>query len=141
MRRSTVFLIGAVVAHAAGWLAPVVNDYVGWQAFRVAFSPVWPFEHFAVPTWRLVVLSVASAATNLVFVVAAVWLAVGAVGRSVPPRGLFFALLLATLVNLHWPISMGEHRAALKVGYYVWLASFPLLALGAHFCREQSRTV
>ena len=67
MRRSAgLLLIGALIAHAVGWLAPVANGFVGWQAFRVALSPVWPFEHFTVPTWGLVILAVASAATNAV---------------------------------------------------------------------------
>lgn len=139
MRRSTVLLLGALITHAFGWLAPVVNDYVGWQAFRVAFSPVWPFEHFAVPTWRLVVLAVASATTNLLFVLAAVALAVGVADRWLPRRALTVALLVATLVNLHWPVSMGEHRADLEIGYYVWLVSFPLLALCAYVGRRPAQ--
>jgi hypothetical protein len=40
--------------------------------------------------------------------------------------------LAAAGLNLHWPISMGEERAELEVGYYVWVASFLLLALAAH---------
>jgi hypothetical protein len=131
MRRSTALLIGALLAHAAGWLAPVVDGYVGWQAFRAALSPVWPFEHFTVPTWRLIVLAVASAATNALFAGSAIAMAAGALERALARRALVAALLVATLVNLHWPISMGDHRADLRVGYYVWVASFLLLALSA----------
>ena len=32
----------------SGWVLPVVDDYRGWQAFRVALSPLWPFEQFRI---------------------------------------------------------------------------------------------
>jgi hypothetical protein len=131
MRRSIIVLIAALLAHAAGWLAPAVDGYAGWQAFRVALSPVWPFEHFTVPTWQLIVLAVASAATNALFAGGAIAIAAGAVDRRSSRRALVVALLVAALVNLHWPVSMGEHRADLRVGYYVWVASFVLLAVSA----------
>jgi hypothetical protein len=48
MNESRVALLAAVVANVAGWLMPVVDDYLGWQAFRVALSPLWPFEQFRI---------------------------------------------------------------------------------------------
>lgn len=116
----------AVVAHALGWALPVARDYRGWQAFRVAFTPVWPYEQFRIEPGWLLALSVASALTNALFVALVVWLVLGS-----RPRLVALAALGALLINLHWPLSMGGQRAALASGYFVWLASFGLLALAA----------
>ena len=49
-------------------MLPVVYDDRGWQAFRVALSPLWPYEDFRIEPGLLLVLSVASALTNVLFV-------------------------------------------------------------------------
>jgi hypothetical protein len=38
----------------------------------------------------------------------------------------------AALLNLHWPLSMGDSATDLRVGYYAWIASFVLLLLAVH---------
>jgi hypothetical protein len=120
-------LAAAVAAHALGWVLPVARDYRGWQAFRVAFSPVWPFEGFRIEPGLLLVLSVASALTNVVFAVLALALVGG--GRT---RVVLYGALAAGVLDLHWPVSMGSQRTALESGYVVWLVSFGCLALAAH---------
>ena len=45
----------------------------------------------------------------------------------------------ATLLNLHWPISMGENADDLLLGYYVWVVGFALLALAAFLEVKQVR--
>ena len=77
MNASRATLLAAVVANVLGWWLPVADDYRGWQAFRVALSPLWPFEQFKIEPGVLLVLSVASALTNLLFVVLAAWLVAG----------------------------------------------------------------
>jgi len=119
-------LLAAVVANVLGWVLPVVDDYRGWQAFRVAFSPIWPFEQFKIEPGLLWVLSVSSALTNLLFVALAALLVRG--GRA---RPVLWVAAGATLLDLHWPISMGEQRADLASGYFIWVCSFALLALAA----------
>jgi hypothetical protein len=126
MRQWRVVFVAAIAAHLLGWWLPVVRDYRGWQAFRVAFSPVWPFEQFRLEPGLLLVLSVASALTNVVFMLLAVLLAMG--GRTMVVA---YGALAAALLDLHWPISMGSQRAQLENGYAVWVASFALLALAA----------
>ena len=42
-----------------------------------------------------------------------------------------WAAAAATLLNLHWPISMGEQSTLLESGYFIWVSSFALLALAA----------
>jgi hypothetical protein len=130
--RSLGFLLAAIVAHLLGWILPVFEDYRGVQAFRVALSPIWPYEHFDIPAGRLVVLSVGSAATNLVFVSVAIVAWAGLVATRTHQRVAVWVVGAATLLNLHWPLSMGDSATGLRVGYYVWIASFALLLLAVH---------
>lgn len=129
MNAARIALLAAVAANVWGWLGPVVDDNRGWQAFRVALSPLWPYENFRIEPGLLWVLSVASALTNALFVVLAVWLALRPERRAKP---VLWAAAGATLLNLHWPISMGQERAQLENGYFVWVCSFALLALAAY---------
>jgi hypothetical protein len=127
MNASRVTLLAAVVANLLGWVLPVVYDNRGWQAFRVALSPLWPYEDFRLPPGALLALSVASALTNVLFVVLIAVLVL----RSDRARPVLWAAAGATLLNLHWPISMGDERRLLENGYFVWVSSFALLALAA----------
>ena len=102
-------------------------DDRGWQAFRVALSPLWPYQDFRIEPGLLLVLSVASALTNVLFVaLAAVLVVAGRIGRPCS-RG----AAAATLLNLHWPISMGDESRRLESGYFVWVCSFALLAFAS----------
>ena len=132
MTRTRALLIAALVAHALGWILPVIDDYRGVHAFRVALSPVWPYEQFHIPAGRLVYLSVASAATNLVFVIVALAAAVGGVASRARQRLAVWIVGGATLLNLHWPLTMGDSASGLRAGYFVWIASFVLLLLAVH---------
>jgi hypothetical protein len=136
MNASRVVLLAAVVANVAGWLMPVVDDYLGWQAFRVALSPLWPFEQFRIEPGLLLVLSVASASTNLLFVVLGALLVLDPERRA---KAVLWAATGATLLNLHWPISMGAQRAELELGYFVWVCSFALVALAAFLASRGRR--
>lgn len=128
MNASRVALLAAIVANVLGWLMPVAQDYVGWQAFRVALSPLWPFEGFRIQPGLLLVLSVASALTNALFAVLAAMLIAEPLRRA---KLVLWAAAGATLLNLHWPISMGNERDELEIGYFIWVCSFALLALAA----------
>jgi hypothetical protein len=127
MNASRATLLAAVVANVLGWLLPVVYDERGWQAFRVALSPLWPYEDFRIEPKLLLVLSVASALTNALFVALATVLVL----RADRAKAVLWVAAGATLLNLHWPISMGAERRLLEGGYFVWVSSFALLALAA----------
>lgn len=132
MTRTRVLLIAAIVAHVLGWSLPVIRDYRGVHAFRVALSPIWPYEQFHIPSGRLVYLSVASATTNVVFALVAIAALVGAVQSRARERVAVWIVGAAALLNLHWPISMGDNASGLRAGYFVWIASFVLLLLAVH---------
>ncbi len=126
----------AAVVFVIAWLTPVVDGGTtlaeggvpGWEAFRVALSPVWPYGDFEASTWYWGILTVSSALTN--FVVVAV-LAHLVWRPGTHRRAIAWALALAFVVNCSWLIS-GD-RGALRLGYYLWVASFALLALAAWF--------
>lgn len=133
--RAKVFWVLAVIANALGWVLPVIEDdkrvYRGANAFRVALSPLWPYEQFRMPAGYMMWLSVASALTNVVFVAMAAYLW-PRVSRATGSRLGVFVLGAATLLNLHWTVTMQDNAADLTIGYYVWVVSFVLLLLAAH---------
>jgi hypothetical protein len=63
--------------------------------------------------------------------------------RAVPHRAygkvVLWAAAAATLLNLHWPISMGAERDELEFGYFVWVCSFAVLALAAFLSVARTR--
>ena len=79
----------------------------------------------------MVWLSVASALTNVVFVVMAAYLWPH-VSRGTGSRLGVFVLGAAALLNLHWTVTMQGNAADLAIGYYVWVASFVSLLLAVH---------
>jgi hypothetical protein len=136
VKASHVALLAAVLANLWGWFGPVIQDNRGWQAFRVALSPLWPYEDFRIQPGLLLVLSVASALTNVLFIGLAVWLTLTEERRA---KVVLWFAAAATLLNLHWPLSMGEESAQLESGYFVWVCSFVLLALAAFLARQTRR--
>jgi hypothetical protein len=128
-------LFAAIVANVLGWVLPAVYNEAGWRAFRASLSPLWPYEGFKLDPGLLLVLSVASALTNVLFAVLVVTLVL----REERARAVLWLAAAATLLNLHWPFSMGEQRRLLEAGYFVWAASFALLALAAFLALRAHR--
>jgi hypothetical protein len=131
--RATLF--AAIAANVLGWVLPAVYGEAGWRAFRASLSPLWPYEGFKLEPGLLLVLSVASALTNALFAALAVILAL----RPERARAVLWLAAAATLLNLHWPFSMGGERRLLQAGYFVWVSSFALLALAAFFAARSVR--
>lgn len=135
MRRPHLLVSGAWLLHAIAWFLPVVKGGVrfphglpGWQAFRVAACPVWPYAHFHIDEWYYAVLSVISAATTPLFILGSVW--VLSVGSSTLRRASAWVATSAFIVNAHWYITFGSDRKDLRIGYFLWWSSFLFLALG-----------
>ena len=104
----------------------------GWEATRAALSPIWPSDASVGGSLRAV-LAVASGLSNLLFL-AAIVLAVWRPGSV--PRWLPWTVGGAALLNAHWLIGDSGFRSSLSSGYYLWLASFALLALALLWTRE-----
>lgn len=125
-----VTLLAAVIANVLGWLLPAFSDERGWAAFVFALSPLWDYRHFQNEGLGLLAFIVLSALTNVLFVVLAAALALGASRRA---KAVLYAAAAATLLNLYWQILLEDDRGRLQSGYFVWVMSFALLALAAFF--------
>ena len=127
-------LLAAVVANVLGWVLTAAMDVRGWKAFTVALSPLWSFEDFAdEPTWFLVLI-VASALTNVLFIVLATMLVLGR-----KPKAVLWAAAAATLLDLHWVVTLEADRRYLASGYFIWVCSFALLAFSAFLAQRPAR--
>lgn len=129
MKSQRVVLLGAA-AFLVAWFLPVIKGGVtlpdglpGWQAFRVAAAPVWPYADFTSDSGYRAVLTTASAATNLVMLTVLFGIARG---RQQWARRSAVAALASFLVNAQWVIYEG--RGDLRAGYYLWWISFLLIA-------------
>src|SRR5215475_11712789 len=83
MRRHQLFILAAWLAYLVSWFLPVIKEGVtfpqglpGWEAFRVAASPVWP-TGISVEGWYNAVLSTVSALTTVLFIAGSVWICFG----------------------------------------------------------------
>lgn len=119
--KSRAILIGmAWLLYAVSWFLPVIDggttlsqgELPGWEAFRVALGGNF--------------LEVSSALTNFVMIASPVIL----LGRFDRLKvALPWLSILAALLNMQWFI-LSENRAELRVGYYLWCASFFILVAG-----------
>jgi hypothetical protein len=135
MKRLHLLISCAWVFHAAAWFLPVVSGGVtlpkglpGWEAFRWAFSAVWPFEGGQFDTWYYAALATLCAATTLLFIFGSPWV-VWRGSRSLW-RASAWAAATAFVVNAHWYVLYGSDRSDLRIGYFLWWLSFALLAIG-----------
>lgn len=120
-------------AFAVAWFVPVIKDGVplsgghvpGWDALVFSLSPLWD-RHVA----RNVIVAavmVLSGSTNALYL--------GVMMRylrssAVTPPAVRWSLVCAAVLNSCWLMIFGLQRE-LRVGYYLWWASFVLLAWGA----------
>jgi hypothetical protein len=132
----------AAIAFVASWFLPVIDEVLGWEAFRFALSPLVPFRQFG-SLGEHAVPALLSALTNLMFVLLfTLWLT----GQMFRP-GLFLRITIACFVlDLYWLVQAWRDQDldSLRIGYYLWLAAFALLLavaiLTAFEARRTSRT-
>jgi hypothetical protein len=128
VRASRSTLIAAIVANVLGWVLPAISDERGYEAFAFALSPLWDHRNFQSEPFALLAFIVASALTNVLFVVLVAVLVLGSARRA---KAVLWAGAAAALLNLYWPILLEADRARLEAGYFIWVSSFALLALSA----------
>ncbi len=136
MRRKTTILLLSATIYVSAWFLPVINGGTtlakgglpGWEALRVALSP----EDSNALTR---VLRVGSGLSNFVFVAAVTLL--WRWPRQFAPAALW-SLIVAVLLNAHWFVLLGADRWNLRVGYYLWVSSFLLLAFAAHTAKSDA---
>ena len=133
MRKANVFIWAAWILHLASWFLPAVTpqDFqavAGWQAFRLAACAIWPCEKVEFQTPHHAVLATVSVTTTLVFVLCSPWVVLR--GTQALRRWSAWVATAAFVLNMHWIVTFGPQRSQLAVGYFVWLLSFLLLAIG-----------
>jgi hypothetical protein len=130
--RTLLWIAGA--AWLASWFLPVIDGYVGWQAFRAVFdSPM-----SAPRGWEDQAAQILSGLTNFVFL----GFFSSLLSRNIRPGLLIRAGLACFVVNLYWFVqaARGGTWDALLVGYYLWLASYALLVVIGVSSHRTSRT-
>ena len=135
MKRIHWLIAAACLVHAVAWFLPVIKEGVtlphglpGWQAFRVAASPVWPYEGFRFEPGYNAVLAAMSALTTAVFVLGSAWIL--ALRSRNLHRLCAWIATCAFIVNAHWVLRFGGDRLNLRIGFFLWWTSFLLMAIG-----------
>ncbi len=141
LKPTRILLLGAVLAWLASWFAPTIalpdcaapggqlNNWLsamsancsGADVFRMVIRLLW--TNPSVDGWREgieFVVYIASALTNLLFVLAVTALLLG--WNRWLPR-LQWSVLVAAALNTYWFFAV----SGLKCGYYLWAAAFFLL--------------
>jgi hypothetical protein len=126
--------LGAWIVHVASWFLPAcrVQDIgapvAGWKAFRLAACAIWPSEEVQFQTVHHEVLATLSVITTLFFVLCSPWVVLR--GSRLLRRWSAWVAAAAFIFNMHWIILFGPQRSQLAIGYFLWLLSFLLLAIG-----------
>jgi len=130
----------AWLVHAVAWLVQVhkhgdrlPEGLPGWQAFRIAMSPLWPYYEGggSWDPWYGALLAVTSGMTNIVMVAS---VPIGFWGTPRQRMVLAWLSLVAVVVNAQWVID--KDWTELRAGYYLWWMSFLVIAVG--FFRRQA---
>ena len=134
MKKPTPLILAAWILHAAAWFLPTLKaqDFrppvPGWKATRLAACAIWPCGDVQFQTVHNAVLSTVSVATTLFFVLCSPWVVLR--GSQSLRRWSAWVAAVAFVFNMHWIVDFGPQRSQLAVGYFVWLLSFLLLAVG-----------
>jgi hypothetical protein len=134
MKRPGRLIGSAWLIYFIAWFVPVHQYGVvrfpgglpGWEAFRMAFNPIWPYGRGWANHWFGAVLTSSSALTNLI-ILASIPVVLRSSGRM--RTRLAWVALGAGVINAQWWI-LNQGRADLRIGYYLWWASFIVLAAG-----------
>lgn len=130
--------LGAMVLFVTAWFLPVEKDAAvlsdgslpGYQAFRVAIDPV--LQHRLVELDLITVrelLCAMSALTNLLIPFTLFLVLRWPRASWATPRAMSTVLLFAFLINAQWIWPRGEEFLDLRAGYWLWSASFGILAI------------
>lgn len=134
MKKANLFILAAWILYLIAWFLPAVKpqqDFtkpiLGWKAFRLAACGVLSCEGVEFQTRHHAILAGASAITTVLFLCSPGLILFSS--RSLRRLSAWITVT-AFLLNLHWIVTFGDQRSALAIGYYLWLLSFLLLAVG-----------
>jgi hypothetical protein len=127
-------ILVAWIVHVASWFLTAVEvqevytPVAGWKAFRLAACAIWPCEGVEFQTQGHAVLATISVITTLFFVLCSPCIVFR--GSRLLRRWSAWVAAAAFILNTHWIITFGPQRSQLAIGYFLWLLSFLLLAIG-----------
>ena len=134
-RATTLFgvqlLLGAAaVAYVISWFFPVFDGSTvpgglsGWQAMRGVLNPLWDHQRLIESPW-FSLLGIVTGLSNVFMIVALINLFFSRLASANRWRRLTLA---AAAVNTSW-LGMDWPDHDFRIGYYLWLLSFLLLAI------------
>jgi hypothetical protein len=134
MKKAKLLILGAWTLFLIAWFLPAVKpqqDFtkpiLGWKAFRLAACGVISCDGVEFQTRHHAALAGASAITTVIFLCSPLVVLRGS--QSLRRWSVWIAVA-AFLLNMHWIVTFGDQRSALSIGYFLWLLSFFLLAVG-----------
>lgn len=138
MKASRAVIGIAWLLYAASWFFQVVKDGTtlshgtlpGWEAFHTALL-LDGFEGSRIEG----IIWVLSALTNFLMIASPIILLsrLDKLKRLLP-----WLLVLATILNTQWLILSGMKLAEFRAGYYLWWASFLLLAVASFYLNQRT---
>jgi hypothetical protein len=154
MTRRHPIIVVAWVLQIASWFLPTMKGFLGsrldhgipgWSVFLAASCAMRPCDGTSVEPWYGEAIAVIGVATTVLFVFVSPWIVWRASRKFRRAAALITAG--AFIVNSLWYVFYVPVRSDLGVGYFIWCASFALLAIafwlagtsdGAESAREQS---
>ena len=145
MTRRHLVIAAAWLLHAASWFLPTVKGFLGsrldhgipgWSVFLAQTCALRPCGGASVDPWYGTAISVIGVVTTVLFVLVSPWI----VWRASQKLRRTVALVAAGafVVNSQWYVFYVPDRSDLGVGYFLWCASFALLAIGLFWLAETS---
>jgi hypothetical protein len=132
-----VVIATAWLLHATSWFLPAIKGFLGsrldhsisgWEVFLSQTCALRPCGAESADPWYGTVISVVGVVTTVLFVLASPWIVWRASRRL--RRTAALVATVAFVVNCQWYASYVPVRSDLGIGYFLWCASFGLLAIG-----------
>jgi hypothetical protein len=139
MTRRHLAIVAAWLLHIASWFLPAVKGLLGsrldhgipgWSVFLSQTCALRPCDgaSTSIDPWYGTAISVIGVATTILFVLVSPWIVWRGSRKLLRAAALVAAC--AFVVNAQWYVFYVPDRSDLGIGYFLWCASFGLLAIG-----------
>ena len=145
MTKRYLVIAAAWSLHAASWFLPAIKGFLGsrldhgipgWSVCLSQTCALRPCGVASADPWYGTAISAAGVLTTVLFVLVSPWI----VWRASAKLRRAAALVAAGgfVVNSQWYVFYVPDRSDLGVGYFLWCASFALLAIGLFGSQERA---
>lgn len=137
-RYSGILLIVAIVIHTISWLAPVLEEGTGYDAYvetsKMLFNLGDKLEGETNFMDKVTLVCAAiSPHTNYIIALCFLLLLFGGNILNGPTLSFFrVSLPICFIINLAWVYGFWNQLDSFRIGYYLWMLSFLLAALAAN---------